>query len=41
MQLLLIVLNYSELTNFNFPRKHQKLIGFLITSGGIEVNQIA
>ena len=41
MQLLLIILNYSELTNFNSPRKHQKIIGFLITSGGTEVNQIA
>ena len=37
-QILFLMLSKLQFTNFYFPWNHNKLIGFLMISGGIEVN---
>ena len=34
----LILGEFKQIDNFYFPRNHQKTFGFLMISGGIEVN---
>ena len=38
---LSILGNLSELSNFHFSGNHQKTYGFLVISGGIEINYFA